>query len=306
MFRLAHISDLHFFDSVNVPVRKLLNKRITGYANFLLHRRFQHSMKLLGLLLESIKEQNVDHLVVTGDLTNLSLGSEFAGVRELFLHAGFSASDISTVPGNHDRYTKGSELCMRFEGYLSPFMQNDIDSWNHNYPFVRLRREVAVIGINSAKSLPPLFAGGEIGIEQLTRLEVILQHSEVRDRFPVFIVHHPPYRHPRKQVHMLEGLRDYRKLIEAIHVPSALFLHGHLHKNIYRKLEVDGKSFLVSGVSSSSYKYKGRSSAAVSSFVLYDIDKTGVRSVKCFKYNRSSEAYEPGNVSEEIFVPVNL
>jgi 3',5'-cyclic AMP phosphodiesterase CpdA len=306
MFRLAHISDLHYYDSIKVPIKRLLSKRITGYTNFFLHRRFQYSSRVLGLLLENIRKQNVDHLVVTGDLTNLSLGAEFAGAREMLLDNGFSPSSVSVIPGNHDRYTRGSERARRFEGYLSPFMKSDVDLWPHAFPFVRLRGDVVIVGINSALSLPLLMAGGEVGIEQLTRLEVLFQHPDVRDRFPVFLIHHPPYRHPRKEVHRFEGLRDYRALLRAIPSRSALFLHGHLHRNIHRKLDSNGRRFLFSGVSASSNRFKGLSSSAVSSFILYDMDRHGVHSVRCFKYRAEADTYVPDDIAMDVFQPLTM
>jgi len=306
MFRLAHISDLHYYDSMKVPVARLLNKRITGFANFFLHRRFQYSSRVLGLLLENIRKQNVDHLVVTGDLSNLSLGKEFAGARELILEHGFSPSSVSVIPGNHDRYTGGSERNRRFEGYLSPFMKSDIDLWPHPFPFVRLRGDVVIIGINSALSLPPLMAGGEVGVEQLTRLEVVFQHHSLKDRFPVFLIHHPPYRHPRKEVHRFEGLQDYRALLQAVPSRSALFLHGHLHRNIQRKFETNGKRFLFSGVSASSNRFGGLSSRAVSSFFLYEMDRRGVHSVKCFKYRAEAKTYVPDDIALDGFQPLTM
>lgn len=306
MLRLAHISDLHYYDSMKVPVARLLNKRITGYVNFFLHRRFQYSNRILRLLLESIRRESVDHLVVTGDLSNLSLGAEFAGAREILLDYGFSPATVSVIPGNHDRYTSGSERARRFEGYLSPFMKSDIDMWPHPFPFVRLRNDVAIIGINSALSLPPLMAGGEVGIEQLTRLEVLFQHHALKDRFPVFLIHHPPYRHPRREVHRFEGLRDYPALMQAIPSRSALFLHGHLHRNIHRMLVSNGKRFLFSGVSASSNRFRGPSSSAVSSFVLYEMDGCGVHSVKCYKYRAEEKTYVPDDVAMDVFQPLTM
>ncbi len=279
MFRLAHISDLHYFNSMRVPVGRLLNKRISGYVNLVLHRRFQHSPRILGLLMESLKGQGADHLVVTGDLTNLSLGHEFAAVRGIFLEAGFSADDISVIPGNHDRYTRGSEASSRFEGYLSPFMRSDIDLGPVRFPFVRLRDGVAIIGLNSALSLPPLLARGEIGLEQLTRLEVLMSHPLLGGRFPVLLLHHPPYRHPGRQLHILEGLQDYHRFLDAVPSRSALLLHGHLHRNVLRRIEEGGKRFLVSGVSSSSYRFRGFGSEAVSSYTLYEMDAGGVEEI---------------------------
>ena len=46
----------------------------------------------------------VDHLVITGDLTNLALESEYRRAAEIVGRFG-SKLEISVVPGNHDIYT---------------------------------------------------------------------------------------------------------------------------------------------------------------------------------------------------------
>ncbi|MFH1438438.1 MAG: metallophosphoesterase [Pseudomonadota bacterium] len=306
MFRLAHISDLHFFSSMNVPLTRLLGKRALGYANLYFHRRFQHDPRLIRLLMENLKEQKVDHIVVTGDLTNLSLGEEFGGIRELLLQSGFSPRDISVVPGNHDRYTKGAQSTLRFEAYLAPFMGSDIELWDHNFPYVRLRDGVAIVGINSALSLPPFMAGGKVGVEQLTRLEVILEHPELKSRFIVFLIHHPPYRHPVKRLHFMEGLSDYRVFLKAIRGRPSLILHGHLHRNFQKKINHNGTELLTSCVSSSSYKLKGLDAGSISTFKLYDLDGNGVRSVRWFQYNSEKSSYEPDGTGEKDFSPLNI
>ncbi len=306
MFRLAHISDLHFFSSMNVPLTRLLGKRALGYANLYFHRRFQHDPGLIRLLMENLKEQKVDHIAVTGDLTNLSLGEEFGGIRGLLLQSGFFPRDISVVPGNHDRYTKSAESTLRFEAYLAPFMGSDIELWDHNFPYVRLRDGVAIVGINSALSLPPFMAGGKIGVEQLTRLEVILEHPELKSRFIVFLMHHPPYRHPFKRLHFMEGLSDYGVFLKVIRGRPSLILHGHLHRNSQKKIDHNGTELLTSCVSSSSYKLKGLNAGSISTFKLYDLDGNGVRSVRWFQYNDEKASYEPDGTGEKDFSPLNI
>jgi len=301
MLRLAHISDLHYSDSFRVPLARLACKRIAGYVNLVLHRRLQHDPDLGSLLLESLRGQEIDHLAVTGDLTNLSLGKEFSGARRLLLESGLTPDEITVIPGNHDRYTGGSERSRRFEGYLSPFMRSDIPLPGGGFPLVRLRDGVALIGLNTALSQPPLVAGGKIGVPQGTRLEVLMGHGELRGRFPVFLLHHPPFREMRGPLHYLEGLRDYRRFLDAVTARGALMLHGHLHRSLFGKIETGGKTFWIGGAASTTFKLEGSRSLRISSYTIFDIDREGIKTVRRFTLNRRRMAYEPREIGLDEF-----
>ncbi len=99
--RIAHISDLHVLSPRGVEWRSIVfNKRITGYANLLLSRGRVYRRELLDAVLAEAAAR-ADHVVVTGDITNLSLEPEFEAARSLL--AGVArAVEVSVVPGNHD------------------------------------------------------------------------------------------------------------------------------------------------------------------------------------------------------------
>src|SRR6185369_3679834 len=81
MFRIAHISDLHVLSRTGAHWRAMLfNKRITGYANTLLRRGRVHRREFLLAVLKAAAKE-ADHVVVTGDITNLALESEFDDAR---------------------------------------------------------------------------------------------------------------------------------------------------------------------------------------------------------------------------------
>ena len=108
MFRLAHISDLHLLSLRGATVLSFLNKRVTGGANLLLRRAHAHQLALVERALADLAEADVDHLVVTGDLSNLSLAAEFELAHELLRGFG-DGRRVSVIPGNHDRYTYTSD-----------------------------------------------------------------------------------------------------------------------------------------------------------------------------------------------------
>src|SRR5579872_6414533 len=101
--KIAHLSDLHLLALQGVPARRFLNKRLTGWVNLRLKRGSIHRASYVQAIAQEITRIDVDHVVVTGDLTNLALEAEFELVRDLFeRELGIDPSRVTVVPGNHD------------------------------------------------------------------------------------------------------------------------------------------------------------------------------------------------------------
>lgn len=233
MFRLAHISDTHVLSPEGVHWRELLfNKRITGWANTSLRRGRVHRRRYLEAVLDAASR--ADHLVVTGDVTNLGLESEYREARRLFdRHAG--PGHISVVPGNHDLYLPSISREGRFERHFGSFVRSDLPELGvgvaaGTYPFVKLRGPAAIIGLSSAVPRPPFIAAGYLGHGQLQALSAILEHPEVTRRVPVILVHHPPVDSRNRLRRLRDGLADAAPLRRVLSTLSrGLVLFGHLH-----------------------------------------------------------------------------
>ena len=132
-----------------------------------------------------IRRQGVDHVIITGDITNLALEPEFELAREVIRDdLGLTASHVSMVPGNHDVYTGGSQRRQRFATYFADYIASDlpelsVDVPAGRFPFVKLRGPVAIIGLSSAVTRLPFVAAGRLGRAQLEALERILAHDQV-------------------------------------------------------------------------------------------------------------------------------
>ncbi len=84
----AHLSDPHLTSPAGVAPRDLLGKRALGYLSWRLRRRAHHREAVLTALLRDLTERDVDHVVVTGDLTNLGLPAELAEARRWLTRVG--------------------------------------------------------------------------------------------------------------------------------------------------------------------------------------------------------------------------
>jgi 3',5'-cyclic AMP phosphodiesterase CpdA len=274
-FRIAHISDLHVLNLEGVSPMRFLNKRITGYANLRFKRSHVHKQDTLRKVCEAVRALNPDHVVITGDATNLALESEFAAARSLLSDTlGLDAERVSFVPGNHDAYTTGAVRSQRARHTFGDWMKSDLALGASLpmgvFPFVKLRGPLALIGLSSAVAQAPLFARGEIGAPQRKALAEILAHPDVKGRGLVYLVHHPAF-HMGKE-HFSKGLQDEADL-RALLQPGTL-LHGHLHRRIAATLDTQGGSTVQSfGATSASLEHED--SARVAGFNVYEFDTKG-------------------------------
>lgn len=280
--RIAHISDLHVLALAGVPGHRFLNKRLTGYANLRFKRNHVHRSAYVASIAEEIARSKIDHVVVTGDLTNLALESEFEAARDLLEKGlGLTPNDVSVVPGNHDLYTAGALKSRRFTQFFAEYIQSDLPDLAAKtrlgpFPFVRLRGPCAIIGLTTAVPRPPFVASGTIGKAQLDAFAKILSHAEVRKRTPVVLLHHPLHNPPSKMKTLLEGLTDADELAAHLKTKVAadgLVLHGHLHRRQSKVLSPDRKGIHVVGATSASLHHENRDRMA--GFNVYEIAEDG-------------------------------
>lgn len=240
--RIAHLSDLHLLSLEGAVPGRLFNKRATGYANLKLKREHAHHAELVTSTLRAIREAAVDHVVITGDVTNLALEVEYELVRRALDETlAMSPRDVTIVPGNHDVYTGGAVRSRRFATYFAPYLEGDlpelaVENEGGSFPVVKLRGNVAFVGLSSAVTRPPLVAAGRLGDAQLAALERVLAHPEVARRTLVLAQHHPLHTPESRTKRLLEGLHDAAGLRSALEGSArGLVLHGHLHRRIQRR-----------------------------------------------------------------------
>jgi 3',5'-cyclic AMP phosphodiesterase CpdA len=287
--KIAHLSDLHLLALQGVPPRRFLNKRLTGWVNLRLKRGHVHRSEYVRAIAREIARLDVDHVVVTGDLTNLALETEYELVREVLEgELGLDASRLTIVPGNHDMYTRGAMETRRFERYLGLWLQSDlphlaVDAGAGMFPVVKLRGDVAIVALSSAVPRLPLVAAGELGRAQREALAQILAHPEVAARTLVMAVHHPVVHGWSRVKAHIEGLRDADHLVAQLQaVPRGLLLHGHLHRRIQRALPTGAGQILQVGATSASLHHE--ESDRMAGFNLYELDAQGRSRVEAWVY----------------------
>jgi 3',5'-cyclic AMP phosphodiesterase CpdA len=284
--KIAHVSDLHLLALDGVSPTRFIGKRATGWLNIRLKRGSVHRISHARAILRQIALVGVEHVVITGDLTNLALESEFALARDVLQgDLGLDPSRVTIVPGNHDLYTRGSARSRRFERSFASWLESDLpelatDVPGGRFPIVKLRGPVAIVALSSAVPRLPLIAAGELGKAQLAALGRVLGHPEITRRGLVLALHHPPLRSDESRLKgYLEGLRDAPELLAQIRALSrGLILHGHLHRRVQRTVPSSGSVVQVGATSASLHD---DAPDRMAGFNLYEVDEFGALTLAC-------------------------
>lgn len=271
MFRLAHISDVHLGPIPGVRLRDLASKRVVGYANWRRRRAGALTSETLDRLVDDMHAQAPDHIVVTGDLTNIALTEEFENARRWLETLG-PLDCVTAIPGNHDAYVPGAHR--RYRELWAPWMASD--DMQHIgralFPFMRTRGRLALIGVSSAVASAPFMATGRVGSEQTDRLAKLLAEVGAKGLFRVVLIHHPPKLVRRRD--QWRKLTDGRRLRAMIHRAGAeLVLHGHDHIRSITTIEGPGGLIPVVGVPSGSAPALGGPRAG--GYALHEITEEG-------------------------------
>src|SRR5689334_22760877 len=103
MRRIAHLSDVHTLEP---------SKQAYGWGvKFVsIHRPLDAAARLrkLARALAAARRSGADHVVISGDLTEMGSEAQFAAFAEVLDASGIDPDRVTLVPGNHDAYTSGS------------------------------------------------------------------------------------------------------------------------------------------------------------------------------------------------------
>ena len=254
-FTLAHLSDPHLSSPREAPLGAFLNKRISGYLSWYLHRRSEHRTEVLSALLRDLESTNPDHIAITGDLTHLGLPSEFQTARN-WLHSLGPASNVTVIPGNHDAYveTDWQRTFALWADYMcSDTAQEDaVTDWDFEtaFPILRIRRQVALIGVSTARPSAPFLAVGRVGQAQLKKLETILAHAGEQGLLRIVLIHHPPVPGVIAWRKRLTDAERFRAVVAR--QGAELVLHGHGHRSSLTELDTPRGRVTAIGVPSAS------------------------------------------------------
>lgn len=294
MFTFAHLSDPHLTTLDQISWTALLNKRIMGYISWKTHRRAEHRREVLDLLLASLHQHTLDHIVITGDLTHLGLPQEFQEAR-MWLDSLEKIAGTTVIPGNHEAYVSTS-----YESTLKqwePYFQSDVPSESgrsriahSQFPSLRIRGPVAFIGLSTACPTAPFLATGSLDSRQLEDMTGILRSLQSRNVFKVLLIHHPPLPHTVRWRKRLTNTGQLHEVLSRF--PVDLILHGHSHKCALDFLTTPENRTPVIGVPSASAK--GEKPGDESQYCLFHVTREAeafTLSASLYSYLREKEQF---------------
>ncbi len=280
--RLAHCSDLHLLSHDGARWLDLANKRWIGAMNLLSNRSRHYHVEAFEDMVADLNALGIEHVLCTGDVTNLALRQEFAFARSKFDRLACGSRDITVIPGNHDAYVaEGVPLFAEMFGDLAttdpgwawtvadagpderpPGSTNDNASAGTTeplaaalrWPIVKLRGELAIIGTSTSRQTPWFTAYGRLGDGQLARLRRVLLDPRLADKVRVVAIHHPPA--GKRAESKIRGLRDHAAFAQVIAEAGAdLIVHGHEHRDMIETLAGPAGPVPVRGVASGTYSH---------------------------------------------------
>ncbi len=288
----------------------MLNKRILGWCEWSFKRRKIHRPEVLDALVADLRTRQVDHVAITGDLTNLGFEDEFAAAGAWLRQLG-DRQYVSLAPGNHDAYvpTPWQSAWAHWWEYLASDaphalaanLPHPVSSFREvadsHFPSVRIRGPLALLGVCTAQPVGVFRAGGAVGKPQLARLQRSLQELAKSDMCRVILIHHPPQ---QGDWTLRRGLADSGALCNVLQNAGAeLILHGHLHETLIEQTPgPDGPIPIVGVRSASDISYRPHRGAQ---YHVYRIERRRHESaMHRFRITLETRAYDTASGSFRI------
>lgn len=288
LFRLAHISDLHFSNLSWNPCQ-FFSKRWLGNLNLLLARRHTFDPESLTTLFPVFHEREVDAVLITGDLTSTSHEQEFLQAKQFIENLQNEKFNVFTLPGNHDHYTQSAyqhKLFYQFFNatYAPPSDPVSALSLKENgMTAAYFGHGWWLFALDTALATSLFSSNGYFSSELEKTLETALQELP-EDHHVILMNHFPLFANEsqRKSLFRKEALKRILERFPKI----KLFLHGHTHRHCIADLQSSNLPIVLDS-GSAAQKNAG-------TWNLIDIYKDGC-SVEVFKNIRNDgyTSWEP-------------
>jgi 3',5'-cyclic AMP phosphodiesterase CpdA len=274
LFRLAHISDLHFSKLTWNPIQ-FFSKRWLGNLNLLFARKHTFDQGSLTTLFPIFRERNVDAVLVTGDLTSTSQKEEFLLAQQFIESLQKERFKVFTLPGNHDHYVKTAYKNRLFYQFFNPVYAPPLSLREDGVSTTYLGEGWWLFALDTALATPLFSSNGYFSSELEQKLEKALK--ELPDNQRVILINHFPVfanESERKSLWRREALKKILERFPKI----KLFLHGHTHRHCIADLRSSGLP-IIADSGSTAQKNGG-------TWNLIDITATGC-DIEVFKKARS-------------------
>jgi DNA repair exonuclease SbcCD nuclease subunit len=228
MATLAQLSDLHLVEDhyQKRPISTRARLSCLSFGRPILPRERRERV---ARALDEVRANGVDHLVITGDLTEDGAPGQYEVLAEVLAESRIPADRVTLVPGNHDAYDGADNYAAALRGPLRPYASTS----SILSPLVF--RDVTLVPVSTAFHQSVLRSAGAVPASDLSSLQRIANDATFRGRPLVFIQHHPPGRHFVRPLQWVDGLLEHAAFSAmAETTPHLHVVHGHTHRAVNR------------------------------------------------------------------------
>ena len=244
---IAHLSDLHF-SKYSWNIGQLFSKRVVGNLNLLLRRGSHYLNDRPFSLINTLKKEQVTHVIISGDLTTTSYKKEYALAKAFVDQLKEAGMQVFLIPGNHDHYTKKADQTKAFYNHFPArytSSSSEIDTFtlsDHGVTSCPLTDGWRLVLLDTTLATPLISSNGFFSPVIEKNLEHLL--SLTADDEKILLVNHFPFfQHDRKnrRLHRGEALQKTIHNHPNIH----LYLHGHTHRRTIADLRPNGLPLIL-------------------------------------------------------------
>src|SRR6266542_295684 len=228
MATIAQLTDLHLLE-IDYRNRPLGPRARLSYLSLGRPLDPRERRERAAYALQEVRAAGVDHLMITGDLTEDGYLAQFEVLAELLADSRIAPERITLVPGNHDAYADGGTFAEAMAGPLKPYAQTSA------FGLPIELRDVTIVPVSTAFHQSPLRSAGAIAASDLAELAGIASNESLRGRPLVFAQHHPPGRHFLPFLQWVDGLVEHHASWTFFErCPHLYVVHGHTHRAVDR------------------------------------------------------------------------
>lgn len=238
-------------------------------VNFLSFGRAKDAADRRYRLLRAIcqaEEAGATHFLMTGDMTEDGLPSQYEALAEVLAQSGVEPERITLVPGNHDLYTDDHAWDLALSGPLAPWAPTS------RLGSLIIRDGVAILPVSTSFRQHYLFAGGRLGSHNARRIDWAAREAKALGCALAIGLHHPIFPYSVSVGTWWDGLRDHQVVLDLLRLhPECFVFHGHIHKEVTRAVapNVHAQVFCAKATVDSDVLYR-----------LYDVDDEMIVSIE--------------------------
>lgn len=231
ILRIAHVSDVHMLARPGGSGAVGLARRFVSLGRPLdvadRARRFLDA-------LTNARKTRADHVVVSGDLTELGDDAEYEQLAEVLDQSGIEPDRVTLVPGNHDAYASRDAWRLALEGPLAKWAPTSATSAGKLVD----RGDVCFLPIDATVHQAVTRSAGELTDATAEAIDRRLDDPGLAAKAIVVVAHHPPYGEGPRFWQWIDAMRGGARLLASLARRHNVYvLHGHLHRAVTRVVE---------------------------------------------------------------------